>query len=124
LMHRRHFLGAFGSLALSAAPSCGRGPSGSAASDKADAGPPADAGGHDGGASDGGNTARPPEKAEYLDGGAPKKGTEDFPDWNHGASSESTSTLLMFRGNALRNFSGTGPLTASPVLKWRFKMGA
>lgn len=118
---RRVFLRAAGSIALGAA---GCGPGAPAASGGAlDAGEP-DAAPAGSGAAPAGpaQDAGRAEVPEYRDAGA---GLEaDLPPWDRRTSSESTSTVLMFRGNRMRNFHGTGPLSSSPVLKWRHRMGA
>lgn len=47
----------------------------------------------------------------------------DFPEWTLGDASESTETVLMFRGNPRRNFHGTGPLADNLSILWQYEMG-
>jgi len=42
----------------------------------------------------------------------------DLPEWSHGTTSSSTSTMLMFRGNPSHTFYGTGPIRDAPEEKW------
>lgn len=58
----------------------------------------------------------PARMAPELDG--------DFPAWTLADSSSSPNTVLMFRGDPCRNFSGTGPLGERPELIWRARLGS
>lgn len=113
-MDRRLFLKASGALAL------GGCRVGDAAPADGDAGAQVDAAPEPSPAPDAGE----PEEAEHRDAGAAEPPLEDFPPWDGGQSSESARTVLMFRGDARRNFHGTGPLAAPLALRWRHRTSA
>lgn len=128
-LDRRAFLRSAGTFALGALAGCGDGSSGveGSSTTSVSGAPPGSArppgeGAPDGGALDAGLSPGG-ETPDHRDAGAAAPGDE-FPPWAHGTTSESAATVLMFRGDARRNFGGTGPLSSKPTLRWKYRMGA
>ena len=68
--------------------------------------------------------ATPDGQLETPDAAKVIETDDDFPPWPGTDSSESITTMLMFRGNAKRNFHGVGKLGNKLALKWRHKTKA
>lgn len=67
---------------------------------------------------------REPEPAPRTPEPSAAAAPAEFPEWDLGDRSESRDTMLMFRGDARRNFQGTGPLADTLRVVWQKRLGA
>lgn len=69
-------------------------------------------------------TSEPPPVALAPEPSASAAPPPEVPPWDLGDRSESRDTMLMFRGDARRNFQGTGPLADTLRVVWQKRLGS